>query len=94
VAPRVHQRIQRDVHGVRLRDHVLRKFLCVSGSLSLGAVRVLAPGLERRRVCVPFLDAGGRTQPIPHVLWDAVVNRSWAAHHASNFGQVARVDAL
>jgi len=67
VAPRVHQRSQRDVHGVRLRDHMLRKFLCVCGSLSLGAVWVLAPGLERQGVCVPFLDAGGRAQPIPQV---------------------------
>ena len=94
VAPRMHQRSQRDVHGVRLRDHVLRKFPCVGGSLSLGAVWVLVPGLERRGVCVPFLDAGGRAQPIPHVPWDAVVHRSWAAHHARNFRQVARVDAL
>jgi len=38
VAPRVHQRNQRDVHGVRLRDHVLRKFPCVGDSLSLGTV--------------------------------------------------------
>ena len=62
--------------------------------LSLVGCCVLAPGLERQGVCVPFLDAGGRAQPIPHVPWDAVVHRSWAAHHARNFGQVARVDAL
>jgi len=75
-APRVRQRSQRDVHeGSRcgrscLRHfcyHVLRKFPCVGGSLSLSAVWALAPGLERRRVRVPFLDAGGRARPILHV---------------------------
>jgi len=74
--------------------HELRKFPCVGDSLSLGAVWALAPELEQRRVCVPFLDAGGHARPIPHVSWDAVVHRSWTAHHARNFGQVARVDAL
>ena len=64
--PRVHQRSQRDVHGVRLRDHVLRNFQCVGGSVSLGAL-VLTPGLERLGVFIPLLDAGGRAQPIPHV---------------------------
>ena len=92
VAPRVHQRSQRDVHGVRPRDHVLRKFPCVCGSLSLGAVWVLAPGLERRGVCVPFLDAGGRARPVPYVPWNAVVLRSGATHRARNFGQAVRVD--
>ena len=94
VAPRVHQRIQRDVHGVRLRDHVLRKFPCVGGSLSLGAVWVLVPGLERRGVCVPFLGAGGRVPPIPHVFWDVVVPCSWTTHRKRNFEQAARLDAL
>jgi len=74
--------------------HALRKFPCVGVSLSLGAVWALAPELERHRVCVPFLDAGGRARPILHVPWDAVVHRSWSAHHARKFGQVARVDAL
>ena len=75
-------------------QHLLWKFPCVCGSLSVGDVWALAPGLERRGVCVLFLDAGGRPLPIPHVPWDVVVHRSWAAHHVRNFGQVARVDVL
>ena len=103
-ALRVRQRSQRNVHGVRLRAHdadVLVYDISVStrcgnfrASLSLGTVCALAPGLERRRVCVPFMDAGGRARPIPHVSWDEMVHRSWSVHHARNFGQVARVDAL
>jgi len=93
MAPRVHQRIQRDVHGVCLKDPVVRKFPYISGSVLLGAVWVLAPGLKRRGVCAPFLDAAGSTHSILHVLWDAVVHHSWAVHHARNFRQVARVDS-
>jgi len=83
-APRVHQRSQRDVHGVRLRSNdadVLVYDISVSTycgnfrasvktSLLVGTVWALAPGLERRGVCVPFLDAWGRPLPIPHVPWE------------------------
>ena len=105
-APRVHQCSHSDVQGVRLRDHdadVLVYDISVSTccetfrasvALSLGAVWALAPGLERRGVCIPFLDAGGRARPISHVPWDAVVTRSWTTHHARNLGQAARVIAL
>ena len=46
------------------------------GSLPVGAVWALVPGLERRRVCVPFLDAGGRPLPISHGPWDAMVHHN------------------
>ena len=73
--------------------HLLQKFPCVSVSLSVGVGWSLAPGLERRGVCVPCLDTRGRPRPILHVPWDVVVHRRWTTHHERNFRQVVRVDA-
>ena len=52
------------------------KFPCVGASLSLGAVWTLSPELERRGVCVPFLDAGGHARPVrmsPGMRWYSAV---------------------
>ena len=101
--PRVRQRSQSDVHGVRLRAHdadvrvydISVNTCCGNFRASVVLSRwVMCGVLERHRVCVPFLETGGRVRPILHVPWDAVVHRIWAAHHVRNFGQVARVDAL
>jgi len=51
----------------------------------MGAVWTLSPELERRGVCVPFLDAGGRARPVPYVPRNAVVLRSGTTHRARNF---------
>ena len=102
-APRVHQCSQRDVHGVRLRAHDADVLVYdISVSTYCGNFRA-SVALSRWVLCEPslldwidveyaflFWIQGG----IPHVPWDVVVHNSWVAHHARNFGQVARVDAL
>ena len=75
VAPRVHQRSQRDVHGVRLRDHMLRKFLCVCGSLSLGAVSLLLDLSDKESAFLFWMQGGVPSQfrKSPEIWWYTTV---------------------
>jgi len=107
-ALRLRQRSQRDVHSVRLRTHDADVLVYdISVSTRCGNFRasvalsrwVGGPSLldwSDAEYAFLFWMQGGvhEINNIPHVSWDAVVHRSWAAHHARNFGEVARVDAL
>jgi len=103
----VRQRSQRDVHGVRLRAHDADVLVYdISVSTRCGNFRA-SVAFSRWVLCGPslldwsdteyaflFWMQGGVPGQFRCVSWDAVVHCSWAAHHARNFGQVARVDAL
>jgi len=108
-APRVRLRSQRDVQGVRLRNHyadvsrrhVLRKFPCVGGSRSLCAVWLGVVCESRRRTEISWSDA-----ECAYLFWmqGGVPGQfrmspgnavvHWVIHRARNFGQAARVDRL
>ena len=93
-APPVRQRSQRDVQGVRLRDHNTDVLVYdISVSTCCGNFRALV-AFSRWVLCGPsrldwsdaeyaflFWMQGGMPGQFC-IPWDAVVHRSWAVHHA------------